>query len=265
MCITVSIHSKKDQFNSQTGVEIVHCAKFMTTSLTIVRYKKRFIPFAFFSMAIFHLPLWARKISFYKLMGSGKNGTFDKTPDLQQWAIIAVHRDLHEFADEKPGNQLLYGKFIAKWWAFFNCETFTLFLEPLESHGSWNGKKAFGELPAKSGYEGPVAVLTRATIRINKLKYFWLNVAGVANKMAGAKGFITSFGIGEMPWIRQATFSIWQSKEAMKAFAYGMKEHAEVIQKTRKQRWYSEDMFTRFRIISHTGTLRGKDPLAGMS
>jgi hypothetical protein len=50
----------------------------------------------------------------------------------------------------------------------------------------------------------------------------------------------------------------------MKAFAYGMKEHAEVIRKTRKQRWYSEDMFTRFRIISHRGTLKGKDPLAEM-
>ncbi|MCP9750066.1 spheroidene monooxygenase [Ferruginibacter sp. HRS2-29] len=233
----------------------------MTTSLTIVRYKKRFIPFAFFSMAIFHLPLRTKKnISFYKLMGSGKNGTFDKVPDLQQWAILAVH--------DKPGgssdNRSLYGSLVAGWWAFFGCETFTLLLEPLESHGSWSGKKAFGELPAKSAYDGPVAVLTRATIRMNKLKYFWQNVAGVANKMAGAKGFICSFGIGEMPWIRQATFSIWQSKDDMKAFAYGMKEHAEVIQKTRKQRWYSEDMFTRFRIIARSGTVKGEDPLAGM-
>lgn len=199
-------------------------------------------------------------------MGSGKNGTFDKTPDLQQWAILAVHPGEPDTSviGEKDYYRALYGSFIAGWWAFCGCESFTLLLEPLESHGSWEGKKSFGELPAKSLYEGPIAVLTRATIRINKLKYFWQNVAGVANKMTGAKGFITSFGIGEVPWIRQATFSIWQSKEDMKNFAYGMKEHAEVIQKTRKQRWYSEDMFTRFRIISHHGTLKGKDPLVGM-
>jgi hypothetical protein len=28
-----------------------------------------------------------------------------------------------------------------------------------------------------------------------------------------------------------------------------MKEHAEVIKKTRQQKWYSEDMFTRFRVL----------------
>jgi len=49
----------------------------------------------------------------------------------------------------------------------------------------------------------------------------------------------------------------------MKAFAYRNKEHAEVIKKTREQRWYSEDMFIRFRITGSTGTLRGSNPLEG--
>ncbi|MEO5944942.1 MAG: spheroidene monooxygenase, partial [Ferruginibacter sp.] len=66
----------------------------MQVSLTIIRYRKIFVPFAFFAMAIFRLPLWLNKnISFYKLMGSGKNGTFDKTPDLQQWAILTVQQN----------------------------------------------------------------------------------------------------------------------------------------------------------------------------
>lgn len=47
----------------------------------------------------------------------------------------------------------------------------------------------------------------------------------------------------------------------MKAFAYGMKEHADVIQKTRKQDWYSEDMFTRFKVIHIFGTIKGKRPI----
>lgn len=34
----------------------------------------------------------------------------------------------------------------------------------------------------------------------------------------------------------------------MKKFAYRMPKHKAVIQKTRKQNWYSEDMFTRFTI-----------------
>jgi hypothetical protein len=50
----------------------------MQVSLTIIKYPNRFIPFAFFAMALHRLPLWQHKnISFYKLMGTGKNGTFD--------------------------------------------------------------------------------------------------------------------------------------------------------------------------------------------
>jgi heme-degrading monooxygenase HmoA len=66
-----------------------------------------------------------------------------------------------------------------------------------------------------------------------------------------------------MPWIKQATFSIWQSKAAMKQFAYQMKEHAEVIRKTRQDNWYSEEMFIRFKILASFGSLHGKNPLAG--
>jgi hypothetical protein len=51
--------------------------------------------------------------------------------------------------------------------------------------------------------------------------------------------------------------------EQMKTFAYGSK-HAEVIKKTRSEDWYSEELFARFRIIESSGTVNGKDPLAGL-
>ncbi|RYY71943.1 MAG: spheroidene monooxygenase [Chitinophagaceae bacterium] len=228
-------------------------------SLTIIRYRKRFIPFAILAMAVHHLPLWFnKKISFYKLMGSGKNGTFDKVPDWQQWAILAVTNE----PETLPKDQPLYGTFIQHWYRFFKCEVYNLLLEPIEGHGTWDGKKAFGNLAPKSDYSGRIAILTRATIRLNKLKYFWQNVAPVADQMHTANGFLFSAGIGEIPWIKQATFSIWESKDDMMAFAYGMKVHAEVIRKTRKEKWYSEDMFTRFKVLSHQGTLKGRDPLS---
>ena len=189
-------------------------------------------------------------------MGSGKNGTFDKSPDLQQWAVLTVDR--RKVTDDRKKNLLqnLYGTFIAKWIKLFNCNTYTYLLTPIEGHGLWDGKKVFGELAPKSGYEGKIAVLTRATIRLSQLKNFWKNVEGVASQMASAKGFITSYGIGEIPWIKQATFSIWESKEAMKNFAYGMQQHTAVIKKTRQQKWYSEDMFVRFIIDDCVTNLR---------
>jgi hypothetical protein len=239
----------------------------MTASITIIRYPKRFIFFAFLAMVCFRFPLWFNKRSrFWKLMGSGKNGSFDKRPDLQQWAIVSVSNLRFKQVQIKNYKgalllQKLYGKFISRWLTYFNCETITYLLESIEGHGLWDGKEVFGELPVKSDYDGQIAILTRATIRLSKLKQFWKYVDGTAAKMADAEGFIASYGIGEVPWIKQATFSIWQNKNAMKSFAYQTKEHQEVIQRTRTEDWYKEDMFVRFKITACIGTVRGINPL----
>ena len=217
-------------------------------------------------MALYRLPLWLNKnISFYKLMGCGKNGTFDKHPDWQQWGILAVHNNINETKNliESSINKSLYGSLINKWMQIFTCETWTILLEPIEGHGKWDGKEPFGSLAKQTNYNGLIATLTRATIKLSKLKAFWQNVAAAANEMAAAKGFVTSVGIGEMPYIKQATFSIWESKDAMKAFAYQMHQHTAIIQKTRKEKWYSEDMFVRFKPLKTFGTINGNDPLAG--
>lgn len=212
----------------------------MNATLLIVKYKPIFAPFGFISMALFRIPLFFnKKLHFFKLMGTGKNGTFDKVPDLSQWSILVT------YSDNLP-LEAQFGSFILKWFDLF-CKKQTIYLlQPIEGHGLWDKKKVFGDLPATTEYEGEIAVLTRATIRLRKLRYFWQNVAPIASQMSTAEGFITSYGVGEIPWIKQATFSIWESKAMMKKFAYRMPEHKAVIQKTRKQDWYSEDMFTRF-------------------
>ncbi|MCW3110044.1 MAG: spheroidene monooxygenase, partial [Segetibacter sp.] len=138
-----------------------------------------------------------------------------------------------------------------------------LVLQPIEGHGTWDSREAFGSLPRNSTYDGMIAVLTRATIRIHRLQNFWKHVDGVARHMRSSVGFITSLSIGDVPWIKQATFSIWENKESMKAFSYKMREHTEVIRKTREEKWYSEDMFVRFKIIASIGTINNINPLQG--
>ncbi|MEJ7589457.1 MAG: spheroidene monooxygenase [Ferruginibacter sp.] len=238
----------------------------MLVTLTIIRYPRRFTYFALLAMAVHRFPLYFnKKISFYKLLGCGKNGTFDIHPDWQQWGILAV-RPAPTTSAKLTGEAMmsdLYGSLIGKWLRFFNCETWTIFLEPIEGHGSWDGKEPFGQLTKNPAYTGPVAVLTRATIRFSKLKAFWKNVHGSAKEMGNAEGYITSFGIGEIPFVKQATFSIWQSREAMKQFAYKAADHAKVIRKTRTEGWYSEELFVRFKPVKTLGTIRGNDPLGG--
>jgi hypothetical protein len=238
----------------------------MPVSLTIVRYKKSLVPFALLSMALFRIPLSASKgISFWKLMGCGNNGTFDINPDWQQWCILCVHEETELENQQLTTPKILYGNFIDSWWRFFGCEIYTVLLEPIQSHGYWNGKQPFRvtKNPIQSGRV--IAVLTRATIRIKRLKNFWINVPSVAKKITQAEGFITSVGIGELPFIRQATFSVWQSKEHMQGFAYKMREHSEIIKKTKTEDWYSEELFARFTIIAVKGSMKGENPLSNIS
>lgn len=228
----------------------------MIVSLSIVRYRRLFIPFALLAMAVHRIPLAInRNCTFWKLMGCGRNGTFDLQPDWQQWALLAVWNSIDDFEEFNKGS------FISRYWDTFSKERWTLLSVPLASHGKWDDQEPFKMTSYEKNYNGPVAVLTRATIRLSKLKQFWLNVDPVTRIMNKAPGYITSIGIGEAPFFRQATISVWDSMESMKAFAYNSAEHAEVIRKTRTEEWYSEELFARFRPVSSSGTIRGTDPL----
>lgn len=226
--------------------------------LTIARYPRQKAFFGLLSMALFRWPLRRNKaITFYKLMGCGRGGTFDKTPDWQQWAVLAV-------LPQRPAadTRQVYGSFIHNWWKRHHCELFTLVLQPLQGHGLWDGLQPFGNLPRQAVHTGLTAVLTRATIRLNKLNAFWKNVNPAAAPLQQARGFIMSVGIGEVPWVKQATFSIWAQPEDIHQYAYANKQHAAVIGKTRKENWYSEELFVRFAVLEYAGTIRQADPLA---
>jgi hypothetical protein len=204
-------------------------------------------------MAFFHFPLFLnRKLKFYKLMGSGKNGTFDIMPDFNQWAIMVFFdADQHE----KTEIQALIGKFIMCWWRFFKADTRYFLLEPYAGHGTWDGKSFVDSSKKIADPEGKIAVLTRATIRLSRLQHFWKAVPKTADQLEANKGFIYSIGIGEIPFIKQATFSVWESIEDMKAFAYKKMAHQDVIRRTRKESWYSEEMFLRFKILKENAPL----------
>jgi heme-degrading monooxygenase HmoA len=229
----------------------------LIVSLTIVRYRKAFVPFALLSMAIHRLPLMLQKgCNFWKLMGSGRGGTFSLDPDWQQWALMTV------WDDEQALERFYRSSFIASWWNRLATEQWTVWLEPLQSHGKWDGKEPF-KAPNVKDHTGPVAVLTRATIKMNRLKNFWAHVDEASQAMAEAKGYIASFGVGEAPAYRQATFSVWESLDDVKAYAYGSRTHADIIKKTRAEGWYSEELFARFKPLKAWGTLNGIDPLHG--
>src|ERR1041385_820919 len=216
----------------------------MFCTLVIIRYPKYLGLFGFLSMLFFRFPLALnKKIKFWKLMGTGKSGSFDMRPDLGQWAIFFVSDDE---TTNVPSSIYRYCK-------FFRCKLKQILMQPVAAHGLWDRKEVFQTEQEQNILHGPIAVLTRATIRLTRLRNFWKNATVVTKILNQANGLIFSAGMGEAPLIKQATFSVWESESLMETFAYRTHEHRQVIQKTRSEKWYSEELFVRLRIISVSG------------
>jgi len=137
---------------------------------------------------------------------------------------------------------------------------YTLYMKNIASSGTWSGK-----MPFQKGTDLdptlPIAVITRATIKWNWLLRFWKYVPTSQEALEGNEGLIYTKGVGEVPVVQMATFSLWKNFESVKRFAYNSKQHQEAIKKTRKNEWYSEEQFSRFHPYKFTGTWQGTDLL----
>jgi hypothetical protein len=89
---------------------------------------------------------------------------------------------------------------------------------------------------------------------------FWRAVPRVSADLAQCAGLRLAVGIGEAPVGLQGTFSLWTSGDALTDFAHRRGPHVEVVARTPIERWYSEELFARFAVLSVEGTFRGRTP-----
>ena len=222
----------------------------MLATITIVRYTGTKIIFGFFSMVVFRMLLFFDKDGpkFRKLMGTGKNGTFDIQPDLGQWVYFFTWDKKIDFEEYRNKSKIF------RYIKLFSNTEFSILLLPIQSHGLWDNQNPF-QPKSLEKLEGSVAVLTRASINFNKTISFWRSVPKVSENLNQTPGLIYSIGFGEIPFLKQATLSIWEDLEAMKSFAYKGNHHKNVITKTKLENWYSEELFARFKVIETFGNI----------
>ena len=183
-------------------------------------------------------------LSFFKLLGTGSGTGFSLYPDFSTYAILCVwenESNAKDFINHSNHSKLISEK-------AFSREDF--FLNPIKSHGLWDGVNPFTDTKDQFNKEGKIGIITRATLNKNKLFEFWKSVPQASLAIQNAKGVEWFKGIGEWPFIQQATFSVWDSLDSVKNFAYGTSVHSKIVIKTRKRNWYKEDLFARFEILN---------------
>lgn len=106
-------------------------------------------------------------------------------------------------------------------------EAWTVFLVPLSARGAWSGQAPF--VPGPAPAEGPLAALTRATVRPGALARFWGRAPKISRRIGEDRNVLFKIGLGEAPLVRQVTFSIWPDEASMAAFARRDGPHARAI------------------------------------
>jgi heme-degrading monooxygenase HmoA len=219
------------------------------TTLTFFEYNTLYTKiWAFGMMQFAHSPLQkVQGLQMYKLMGSGKGSGFSPYPDWGTYALLQIWDSQNDAELFFANNKLMdnYRGNASKIW--------TVFMKNITAKGEWNGKNPFVKSETLDANITKVAIITRATIKLSKLRTFWKYVPTSEKHLQGASGLLYTKGIGEAPVFQMATFSIWESIENMQAFAYKGQGHRGAIAKTRELDWYKEELFSRFQVVKVVG------------
>ena len=195
--------------------------------------------------------VWLRQIlpkqrgaRFVKVMGCGKGAVFSVTPDWGRYAFLTVWDSEENAAKAFQHPKWRHAQGLAE-------SNLHLRLHPISSHGKWDGSDPFE--PVQPTAEAVrTAVLTRADVKWWKIRSFSRHAATTSAAVEGHPGLQFSLGMGEWPFVRQATFSIWDSAEAMKAYAYKNSTHIAAMRGKNKEKWYGEELYARFAVVTES-------------
>lgn len=207
-----------------------------------------------FAMMGLARPILARipDIGFWKLCGSGAGEGFDVKPNINVFAILATWPDI-ETAKQTQADHSLFNRYRRR-----AAEAWTVYLTTDSVRGAWSGQSPFTVSDTKAN--GPLAVITRATIKPGIMSRFWGRVPNISAVIGQDPNVLFKIGIGDVPWMQQVTFSIWPNATVMSNFAR-TGPHAEAIKAVRDEGWFREELYARFTLISDEGTWNGTSPL----
>ena len=180
--------------------------------------------------------------------------THSKLPniDVGRVALIAFWDDddaLDRFLAESPFAARLAGGWYAR-------------LDPLRAFGAWPGLPEDVPRPRTVTHDGPAVVITLGRLRLPQAPRFLRTSARAEARVVDSPGLVWATGLARPPFF--STCSVWESGDALSAYAYGSDgpAHSDAIAADRAKPFHHRSAFIRFRPYASSGGLGGRNPLA---
>jgi hypothetical protein len=189
-----------------------------------------------------------------KVMGSGHGGGFGLRPSPTHQGLICTFSHL-DFARAFLDSDAVQ--------AYRNRarECWTGVMAVRSGRGHWDKQAWVASSPEALGDsaapQGPLAVLTRASILPTKTMAFWRYAPAAQAELKHSPGCLLAMGLGEVPLVRQCTFSLWQDTAAMLAYAQ-QGAHQVASAAAYKHQFFSESMFVRMQVLQMAGVWQGR-------
>ena len=190
-------------------------------------------------------------LRFFKVLGCGHEGGFGLRPSGSHQGLFCL------FDDDAAADHFRERSSVSAAYRAHARELFSVKLRAFSSRGSWAGQTL--PVSATEPDDGPIAALTRASIRPAQAWRFWQKAPPAEQDLAAAPGCLMAAGLGEAPLLRQATFSIWDRVASMDGYARSG-AHLAAIRAAHQGRYFSESMFVRFRPYAPRGAWKDYDP-----
>jgi hypothetical protein len=135
-------------------------------------------------------------------------------------------------------------------------------LDPVRAFGPWPGLD--DDLPRTRTVptrDGPSVVITLARTRLTQFPRFMQATRRAEAAAAHAPGLRWGTAIAKPPFL--ATCTIWESDDALMAYAYGGEgtPHSSAMQEDRRKAFHHQMTFVRFRPYELSGHLEGRNPI----
>jgi hypothetical protein len=189
-----------------------------------------------------------------KVMGSGHGGGFSLRPSATHQGLICTfsHLDLALNFLDSPWVQA-YRQRAREFWSGV--------LSVQSARGHWDKQSwqptAEPALQGQAHSQGPLAVLTRASIVPTKAMAFWRYAPAAQAELSDSPGCMLAMGLGEAPLVRQCTFSLWQDTAAMVQYAH-QGAHQQASAAAYKHQFFSESLFVRMQVLQMSGVWKGR-------